>query len=1043
MSSGAEGGSATVGQPVARRFMSAAVLALLSTAGGVVVAEAAVVVPGQDAGPAGSGIAIPADVRAALAAGPTDLFVTVDTAVALGEMRAATRKGLDRASRQAAATRSASAYASAKRTLLAGRRGVTTKRDYRQLPVQVVRVESTAALLALAAAPGVSSIALPKTRQADVAVSDNLAVIRQPDASSGGGTGAGVRVAVLDTGVDVTRPGAETTFGNCTAGPGTNTCRIKAHFNATGVPQPRDVDPAAHGTNVAGIVATVAPGTDLSVYNVFRTASSAFDTDILDALDHVAANAAATNTRAVNLSLGDVSYNAAACSESNFTATFATLRGLGVLPVVAAGNSAHTAGVFSNGVADPACAPGAVSVGAMYSASIPGPVGNSDCQDPAPALGQPVCFSQTGPTLGVLAPGAFVTAAGIEMSGTSQASPHVAAAAAILASANPAANAAAISNALTTTGPVVTDARTATTVRRLDLVAALAMVGTMVAPDAPTTVLAVAGTSSAAITWQPGASNGGRAMISFDAIASPGGATCSSPGPTGCTIVGLTNGTAYTVTVTANNGLASAASVPTAPVTPVGAPSVLLAPTAVAGNAQATVSWTLGDSGGSPITGYTVTANPGGATCVTAALSCTIAGLANGTSYLFTVTASNVVATSAPSAPSAATVPASVPAAPTSVTAAAGVATATVSWVAPVNSGGLAITGYTVVAAPGGASCTTAGPTSCAIGGLVNGTSYTFSVTATNALGVGAGSAPSAAVTPLAPPPVIPPPVIAPPVIPKPAVPGKAVITSASRGHLSAVVTWRGPVGGPAATGYRVVASPGGTSCTALAAATRCTVPGLVNGRTYRFTATSSNAAGAGPASALSGPVVPAPVPGVPTRVVVRRGNRSATVSWVAPKANGTPASTGYRVVASPGGRNCTVIRGLRCAVTGLVNGRSYSFAVVALNRIGASPASPAVSAIPATAPGAVRALMAAFPAAGRASLTWAAPVSNGGLAATYAYRTSTDGGRTWGRWVSVGALRAASVTGLVKGRVYAVEVRAVTAAGAGPAARINARPTR
>ena len=89
---------------------------------------------------------------------------------------------------------------------------------------------------------------------------------------------------------------------------------------------------------------------------------------------------------------------------------------------------------------------------------------------------------------------------------------------------------------------------------------------------------------------------------------------------------------------------------------------------------------------------------------------------------------------------------AAVPGVPTGITAAAGDRSATVTWTPPASTGGIPITGYTVTGIPGG-SCTTAG-TSCTITGLANGTGYTFQVHATNALGSGADSGPSAPVIP-------------------------------------------------------------------------------------------------------------------------------------------------------------------------------------------------------------------------------------------------------------------------------------------------------
>jgi Galactose oxidase-like, Early set domain/Fibronectin type III domain/Glyoxal oxidase N-terminus len=97
------------------------------------------------------------------------------------------------------------------------------------------------------------------------------------------------------------------------------------------------------------------------------------------------------------------------------------------------------------------------------------------------------------------------------------------------------------------------------------------------------------------------------------------------------------------------------------------------------------------------------------------------------------------------------------PGAPSGVTATAGNASASVTWTAPYN-GGSTITSYTITPYTGGvaqqATAVTGSPpaTSAAVTGLTNGTSYTFTVSATNAVGTGSASAPSNAVTPSATP---------------------------------------------------------------------------------------------------------------------------------------------------------------------------------------------------------------------------------------------------------------------------------------------------
>ena len=73
---------------------------------------------------------------------------------------------------------------------------------------------------------------------------------------------------------------------------------------------------------------------------------------------------------------------------------------------------------------------------------------------------------------------------------------------------------------------------------------------------------------------------------------------------------------------------------------------------------------------------------------------------------------------------------------------------ATVSWEAPSFDGGTPVTGYTVTSAPDGKTCTTTTNLSCKVSDLTKKTTHTFTVTATNAVGIGPASALSNPVTP-------------------------------------------------------------------------------------------------------------------------------------------------------------------------------------------------------------------------------------------------------------------------------------------------------
>ena len=191
-----------------------------------------------------------------------------------------------------------------------------------------------------------------------------------------------------------------------------------------------------------------------------------------------------------------------------------------------------------------------------------------------------------------------------------------------------------------------------------------------IAPDAPTAVTAVAGNGQATISWTAPANNGGSAITSYTVTASNGNtcvANTGTPVATSCVITGLTNAVPYNFSVTATNGalLTSSASLSSADVTPAGTPDAPTSVTATAGNGQASVQWLAPTSnGGSAITNYIVeySSNNGlswtsAAHPVSTNTSLAVTGLANGTTYIFRITAVNAVGSSTPSVSSSSVMP--------------------------------------------------------------------------------------------------------------------------------------------------------------------------------------------------------------------------------------------------------------------------------------------------------------------------------------------------------------------------------------------------
>jgi hypothetical protein len=560
-------------------------------------------------------------------------------------------------------------------------------------------------------------------------------------------------------------------------------------------------------------------------------------------------------------------------------------------------------------------------------------------------------------------------------------------------------------------------------------------------PTAPTGVTATAGNQQATVTWTAPSSNGGSAITSYtvyvyNATTSALVATVTGVPGSPATITGLTNGTSYDFTVAAVNSYGTGPqSNPSNVVTPSSPNTVPGAPTnvvAAAGNQQATVSWTApASNGGSPITSYTIyvyegTTLEGSITGVTSSPT-TITGLVNGTSYDFTVSATNAIGEGPQSSPSNVVVPSSVPDAPTNVTATAGNSQAIVSWT-PSNNEGSTVTSYNIYvynANTSGLVEELTGVTSnpATVTGLTNGVSYDFQVSGVNADGEGPQSLPSNVVTPSS-------------------VPDAPTNVTATAGNQQATVSWTAPYSeGSAITSYNIyvydvtnATNPVLVSEITGVTSNPTTITGLTNGKSYDFQVSAVNADGEGPKSSPSNVVTPSATPNTPTNVTATAGNQQATVSFSPPTNTGGLPITSYTVYVYSGNtlvKTVTGVTGSPVTITGLTNGTSYDFEVAAVNADGTgSPSSPSNVVVPSSVPDAPTNVTATA-GNGQATVSWTAPNNEGSLITSY--NIYVYSGSTFITKVTGVTSNPAIVTGLTNGTSYDFEVSAVNADGEGP----------
>jgi len=249
----------------------------------------------------------------------------------------------------------------------------------------------------------------------DLQLSESVPLINADEVVNNNIDGQGVSVCVVDTGIDASHPAFQGRVvdqkcfcsGNCCPnGQSTDTVATDTH-------------PQSHGTHVAGIVGAngnkigVAPGVNIVAVKVCSSGCGLFD--IFSGLDYCLQRKDDFNIVAISGSIGDNGkYQTQEQCPTFFDSAIDAAYNAGITSVFASGNNG-----YSNGISYPGCSPNAIGVGAVTKTD---------------AIAS---YSNLGPLLEVLAPGSSIvsTQAGNSygtLSGTSQATPHVSGAVALI-----------------------------------------------------------------------------------------------------------------------------------------------------------------------------------------------------------------------------------------------------------------------------------------------------------------------------------------------------------------------------------------------------------------------------------------------------------------------------------------------------------------------------------------------------------------------------------------------------------------------------------
>ena len=556
-------------------------------------------------------------------------------------------------------------------------------------------------------------------------------------------------------------------------------------------------------------------------------------------------------------------------------------------------------------------------------------------------------------------------------------------------------------------------------------------------PAAPTGLAAVAGNAQVALSWSAPTSTGGYSItgyrIQYSTVSAPTtwymASEDTASTATAYTVTALTNGDQYRFRVAAITPAGKGADSALVSATPIRVSDAVTGITATpSGDGVVELAWTAPvNTGGSAITGYRVSVSTDGGTSwsdLAASTASTLttyaaAGLTSGTIHIFAVRALTAAGESVPALQS--TTPVSAADSPTALSAVPSNGTLTLSWTAPGNTGGSAVTGYRIETSTDGVAFsvvnanTGSATTSAVVPGLTNGTSYVVRVSAVTTAGAGAGGLISG--TPVD-------------------VPSAPATVQATPSADRANVTWAEGAnhGAPiSSTEVRIRPTAGAwvTLATVPGGTTTALIPGLHQGTAYEVSVRSLNAIGASPWTSPSA-FTTLSLPSVPVALSLARGSGQLSATWFAPVNSGGLSVTSYTVQSSADGvtwGTAQTVATLSAVESGLVNGETRFVRVAAVTSAGTGPFAVAVG-IPGAAPSAPLLVDAVATGDGDVLVTWQRPATDGGLGVTnYRVETSSFGGGPWTA-VTTTSITATVLTGLT-GSTY-IRVIAVNAAGDG-----------